>query len=46
LASAGALVFVAMAAPGEDPEDYLGDGSDQPGAPDPDPELTDPEAGE
>lgn len=46
LASAGALVFVAMAAPGEEPEDYEGDGGDQPGEPDPDPELTDPEAEE
>src|SRR5690554_2020258 len=43
LASAGALVFVAMATPGEEPEDYEGDGGDQPGVPEPDPELGDPE---
>ena len=43
LASAGALVFVAMATPGEEPEDYEGDGGDQPGTSEPDPELDDPE---
>lgn len=45
MASAGALAFVALTEMGDDPEDYQGDGGDQPGDTDPEEELTDPEAG-